>query len=66
MSSEHPKENEITETDALLKLIKIGKQEFEKSECQSANDFFKEMKSDENFSTQQAKENDLPHKQGWH
>jgi hypothetical protein len=24
------------------------------------------MEIDENFSTQQAKENDLSHKQGWH
>lgn len=30
MSSDQPKENELTETDALLKLIEIGKQEFEK------------------------------------
>jgi outer membrane protein assembly factor BamD (BamD/ComL family) len=64
MSSERPKENEITETDALLKLIEIGKQEFEKGEYQSADDFLKEMESDENFSPQQAKKNDLSHKQG--
>jgi hypothetical protein len=64
MSSEQPKENEMTETDALLKLIEIGNQEFDKGEYQSAEDFFKEMEIDENFSTQQAKENDLPPKQG--
>jgi outer membrane protein assembly factor BamD (BamD/ComL family) len=64
MSSEQPKENEMTETDALLKLIEIGNQELEKGEYQSAEDFFREMEIDENFSTQQAKENDLSHKQG--
>ena len=61
------KNNEpATETDALLKLIEIGDNEIEKGEYQTAEEFFNEMKSDQNFSTQQAKENDLSHKQGWH
>lgn len=54
----------ITETDALIKLIEIGNREIEKGEYQSAEEFFNEMKINENFSTQKAKENDLPHKQG--
>ena len=59
------KNNEpATETDALLKLIEIGDNEIEKGEYQTAEEFFNEMKSDQNFSTQQAKENDLSHKQG--
>lgn len=53
----------ITETDALIKLIEIGNREIEKCEYQSADEFFKEMKCDENFSIQKAKENDLINKQ---
>ena len=59
------KNNEpATETDALLKLIEIGDNEIEKGEYQTAEEFFNEMKNDGNFSIQQAKENDLSHKQG--
>ena len=55
---------QITETEALIKLIEIGRKEFEEGKYQTAEEFFNEMKSDENFSTQKAKENDLINKQG--
>lgn len=53
----------MNEKEALLKLVEMGRQEFEKGNYQSADDFFKEMDSNEKFSTQQGKENDLSNKQ---
>lgn len=45
----------MTEKEALIKLIEIGRKEFEEGKYQTAEEFFNEMKSDENFSTQKAK-----------
>lgn len=45
------KNNEpMTETEALIKLIEISRKEFEEGKYQTAEEFFNEMKSDENFS----------------
>lgn len=55
--------NQMTETQALIKLIEMGQEEYKKGAYQSADDFFNEMKSDENFHLKQAKKNDLSHKQ---
>lgn len=59
MSTTNKREFQMSETDALIKLIEIGRQEFEKGNYQPADEFFKDMESNENFSTQQAKGNDL-------
>ncbi|MBW5287155.1 hypothetical protein [Burkholderia gladioli] len=54
----------MTEKEALLKLIEMGRQNFKNGEYQTAEEFFNEMKAEENFSPKQAKKNDLPPKQG--
>ena len=64
MSTTNRGEFKMSETNALLKLIEIGRQEYKKGNYKPADDFFKEMESDENFSPQIAKGNDLSHKQG--
>jgi len=47
--------DQMTETQALIKLIEMGQEEYKKGAYQSADDFFNEMKSDENFSSQTSK-----------
>lgn len=53
----------MTEKEALLKLVEIGRQEYEQGNYKPADEFFKEIENDRKFSTEQAKGNDLSHKQ---